>query len=322
MKSLRKMMVTLTIIALALGTVGCGKQNDVKKEKLVIAYQWGLAYAPVEIMKANALIEKHYDGEIEIEWKTLNGPAEIYEGIISGNIDVGHSGVGPLLTNSMKSGQCKMYSALSSQPMGLNTTRDDLQSLKDFKAEDKIALVSWGAIQHIMLAMACEKELGDAHALDNNIVTMSHPDGMQALLSGSVPCQLTTSPYFLKELEQDNIHEIKEVADAFPKDTTIIAGAASTKLYNEHRDVYNALVAAMEEAMTYINEKPDDAAKVLCEKEGVTAEKMKEYLQADGSSYDMIPHGTLEIAEFMKRAGFLDEAPKSLDEICFDNLLK
>ena len=46
--------------------------------------------------------------------------------------------------------------------------------------------------------MLAKEELGDAHALDNNLVAMSHPDGMTALMSGSVACQLTTAPYIFK----------------------------------------------------------------------------------------------------------------------------
>lgn len=311
------------VIAISMGLSGCSqipREKD-KTEKLVIAYQWGLAYAPLEVIRQKNLIEKHYDGEIEIEWKTMNGPSEIYEGIVAGSIDVAHSGVGPFLINTSKGVPCKMYSALAAQPMGLNTSKPELQSLKDFKSDDKIALVSWGAIQHVMLSMAAEKYLGDPHALDNNIVNMSHPDGMQALLSGVVSSQLTTSPYFLKELETEGIHEIEEVADVFPKGASIIVGSASIKLYEERREAYDALTAAMEEAMLFLNENTEEAAELLCEKEGVTPEKMLEYLTAEGVSYDMVPSGTLEIAEFMERAEFMEKAQTSYEEICYQNLL-
>ncbi|MCH5265262.1 MAG: ABC transporter substrate-binding protein [Lachnospiraceae bacterium] len=323
MKSMKKILAAALVMGMVIClSSACGQNSSENgKEKLVMAYQWGLAYAPLEIMKQEQLIEKYYDGEIEVEWKTLNGPAEIYEGMVAGSIDVAHSGVGPFLINSMKSGEIKMYSALSAQPMGLNTTEDRIQSIKDIKEGDKIALVGYGSIQHVMLAMACEKELGDPHALDNNMVTMSHPDGMQALLSGSVPCQLTTSPYFLQEKEESNIHEVEDVAAAFPEDATIIVGSTTTKLHDEKPQVYQALVSAMEEAMDMLNNNQDKAAEMLCEKEGVTADKMKEFLSAEGSDYDMKPHGTLEIAQFMERADFMEKAPADLSEICFDNIL-
>lgn len=327
----KQITAAITVAALLVTFLlnGCGTPKEAKNsqgangskaEKLVIAYQWGLAYAPLEVMKQQNLIEKHYDGDLEVEWRVMNGSSEMYGGLVSGTIDVAHSGVAPFLINTSKGVPCKMYSAMAAQPMGLNTTRDDLQSLSDFKPDDKIALVSWGSIQHIMLSMAAEQVLGDAHALDNNIVNMSHPDGMQALLSGTVPAQLTTSPFFFKELESGNVHEIKEVADAFPEDTSIIIGAASTKLYEERKEVYDALTAAVEEAMTFLNENTEEAATLLCEKEAVTPEKMKEYLTSEGSSYDRVPKGVLEIGAFMERAGFMEKAPSSYAEICFPEL--
>lgn len=321
---MKKILLIISVLsAIILGVSGCNASANTKKtEKLVIAYQWGLAYAPLEVIKEKKLIEKHYNGEIEIEWKTMNGSSEMYEGIVAGSVDVAHSGIGPFLTNTSKGVPCKMYSALSAQPMGLNTSKQEINSLKDFKPDDKIAVVSWGSIQHIMLSMAAEKYLGDAHALDHNIVNMSHPDGMQALLSGSVPAQLTTPPYYFMELETEGIHEIKEVAEAFPKDATIILGAASNKLYEERREVYDALIAAMEDAMEFLNENPNESAQLLCDKEGITAEKMQTYLTADGVLYSMRPSGVLEIADFMGRAGFLEYAQTSYEEICFPEVLE
>jgi len=58
--------------------------------------------------------------------------------------------------------------------------RSSIKSLKDFKPTDKIALPSPGSVQHILLAMAAEKELGSASALDQNLVAMAHPDGAAA----------------------------------------------------------------------------------------------------------------------------------------------
>ena len=72
------------------------------------------------------------------------------------------------------------------------------------------------------LAMAAEEQLGDAHALDNNIVAMAHPDGMTSLLSGSVECHLTTSPYVFKEAEEDGIYEVEGLESVWPDGNSFI----------------------------------------------------------------------------------------------------
>ncbi len=96
----------------------------------------------------------------------------------------------------------KMYGTIAAQPHELLTNDDSIHSLKDITDDKKISVVNIGSIQHILLAMLAKEELGDAHALDNNLVAMSHPDGMTALMSGSVACQLTTAPYIFKAKEQ------------------------------------------------------------------------------------------------------------------------
>ena len=130
-------------------------------------------------------------------------------------------GLAPVITGVTSGVPYKICSNISAQPNRLMTNSKKVKTLKNI-GKKKIALVNIGSIQHIILAMAAEKELGDAHALDHNIVAMSHPDGMSALLSGSVECQLTTSPYVYKEATDDSIHEVEGVADAWPDGNSFI----------------------------------------------------------------------------------------------------
>lgn len=46
------------------------------------------------------------------------------------------------------------------QPLGLQTNAENIKSLKDIKPTDRIALPAPGSIQHILLAMAAEKNWG------------------------------------------------------------------------------------------------------------------------------------------------------------------
>ena len=82
---------------------------------------------------------------------------------------------------------------------------------------------------------------------------MSHPDGMSALLSGSVECQLTTSPYVYKEATDDSIHEVEGVADAWPDGNSFIVAVASTSLKEKDPELYDAFIKALAEAIDYIN---------------------------------------------------------------------
>lgn len=163
--------------------------------------------------------------------------------------------------------------------------------------------------------MLAKEELGDAHALDNNLVAMSHPDGMTALMSGSVACQLTTAPYIFKAKEQDNIKEAESLDSVWPEGNAFIVGLVSDDLYENQPEIYQAVVDATQEAMDYINNNQEEAANILCQKEDVTAETMLGWMQDPGCVYDMKLPGVMDMANFMAENDFADKAPESFEAI-------
>lgn len=307
-------------LALALVLTLCAPLALAQEATLNIAYQYGMAYAPLLIMKEYGLIEKHYDGEVSVQWQVLNSGAAINEGITAGSIDVGAMGVGPAVTGVSVGVPYRIFAGLSSQPHGIVTNDEGIRSLSDFTPETKIALVNIGSIQHVLLAMAAQHALGDAHALDNNIIAMSHPDGMTALVSGAVQAQLTTSPYLQREAEYENLHVIPVLEEVWPVGNAFIVGMASEKFHDEQPALYDALIAALEEAITLINEQPEEAAALLAEGEEVDPDVMLTWLSDPACIYRTEVYGLVDMAAFMVEAGFLPSAPTNFADYTFSNV--
>lgn len=321
MKHVKKVIAMILAVVMTAGLAGCGGTDTGEggKEKLTIAFQYGIAYAPFQVMQEKKLIEKYYDN-VEVEWSTLNSGSAINEGFASGHIDVGAMGLGPAITGVTSGIPYKIFSNISAQPHKLMTNNAKIKTLKDVK-DEKIALVNIGSFQHILLAMAAKEQLGDAHALDNNIVAMSHPDGMTALLSGSVDSQVTTSPYVFKEAEKDGISEVDALQSVWPSGNSFIVGMASAKLQEEKPELYDAVVKAMDEAITFINENKEEAAEMLCEKEEVDAKTMLKWLNDKDCVYATETKGVMDCAAFMDENGFLEkEGPKAFSDLAFDNV--
>lgn len=322
MNKIKKILAVLMIAIMVMSLAACGGGGGTTPDgtaKLTIAHQYGMAYAPLEIMKQQKLIEKHYDGTVEIEWTTLNSGSAITEGFASGSVDVGAMGVAPAITAVTSGVPVKICSNMSAQPHKLMTNDPSIKTLKDVGSE-QIALVNIGSIQHILLAMAAEEQLGDAHALDNNIVAMAHPDGMTSLLSGSVKLQLTTSPYTFKE-EAEGMTEVEAIESVWPAGNSFIVALASTKLQEENPELYDAVVAALAEAIDFINNNKEEAAEMLCEAEDVDAATMLEWLNDPACVYMTETKGVLDMAKFMIDAGFLDhDELQSLVDLAFDNV--
>lgn len=323
MKKIRRIIALATVIALAALTLAaCGNNSSSSGEqkKITIAVQYGMAYAPLKVMKEKKFIQDHYKN-VKITWTTLNSGSAINEGITSGDIQFGAVGVGPAVTAVTSGVPAKIASNVSAQPHGIMTNQSDINSLKDIGSKDKIALVNIGSFQHILLAMEAKKQLGDAHALDDNIVAMSHPDGMSALQSGSVECQLTTSPYILKEENMDNIHEVSNLEDVWPKGNSFIVLLGSTKIQKDDPELYKAVCAAMQDSVDWINDNKDAAAKLLCKDEDTNAKTMKKWLSNDACVYSTECKGVMKFAKFMDKNDFLEkDGPKSFSDLAFDNV--
>lgn len=291
---------------------------------LNIAYQYGLAYAPLTIMEQQGLIEQIYEEKtgntVQVVWNQMSSGADINTGISSGSIDCGFMGIAPALTGITKEVGYKIFTNLSGQAHGMMTNDESLTSLADLVGSDKqIALVNIGSIQHIILAETLVENGFDAHALDANLVAMKHPDGMTSLESGSIPLHLTTNPYIYKEREEEGLFELPEVADFWTADKTFIVGVANTTLYDEDPELYSALCDAVAEAIAFINENMEEAAAITCEFDGNSAEDELKYMQL--GKYTTETSGIFELASFMAENDFIGSAPESYADLVFENVV-
>lgn len=199
------------------------------------------------------------------------------------------------------------------------TNQENLKSLEDLVNSDaQIALVNIGSIQHIILAQALVENGLDAHALDAQLVAMKHPDGMTSLTSGSIACHLTTNPYIYKEREEGNLTEISEIADFWTNEKSFIVGVASTSLHDEQPELYQALCQSVEEAVSFINQDMEAAAKLTCELDGNTEEDELKYMQL--GKYSVDTNGVFALAQFMAEHDFIESAPQSYEELVYDNV--
>lgn len=302
------MASAMSIVFTGCGSEGSGDTGDSEgTAQLTIVQQYGMAYAPLKIMEAQGLIEKNYDGDVEVNYQVLNSGASINDAFVAGDVDVGLMGVAPAITGSLNEGvPYKICSGISAQPHRLMTNDPDIKTLKDIGESDQIAMVNIGSIQHILLAMAAKEQLGDAHALDNNITAMAHPDGMTALLSKSVKCQLTTSPYVFKEAEEEGISEVNAIESVWPEGNSFIVACASEDLYSNNPELYKAVNAAIAEAIDFINNNAEEAAEILCKDENVDAETYLKWMQDPACAYSTELKGVSVMAGFMTEEGFLE----------------
>lgn len=306
----------LALLLLLCCLSGCGEKE---KTTLSIAQQFGIAYAPLNLMMEQGLLEEKLP-DITIEWKQFGGPTAIREAMLSGEVDIGFMGIAPVLIGIDNGMEWKYATGISSNQVALVTDLPNVTSLKDFTPQDKIAILSPGCTQHILLCMLAREQLGDAEALDAQLISMTHPDAVNALLAETeVHAHFATPPYLQQELKE-GMHIIADGEDIMGHSFTFISGVAMTEFYENYPELYSAFIEALNEAMDFINNHTEEAIEVLAPYYGITKEELREQIGYHGTIYS----GTLTGVETLKTAmyemGFLSEDYPS-EDIIFDNVL-
>lgn len=322
---MKKKISIITIVSLLIATlcVGCSGEKEVsKKESITIAYQSSVGYAPLLVMKEKKMIENSYDGDIEINWVEMKNGSEINEGLVAGTIDVGTMGVPVAISGIIAGSPYKIAFGMSCQPYSIITSDESILKLSDITDQDQIAITNINSQPHILLAMAAQHELGDAHALDKNLTVLSNSDGYSAMISGAVSCHMVISPYNFMELEntEKEMHEIVIDDSIWPKENTTLVGVVTNDLKENHCEVYDALTIALNESMEFIKQNPEETAKIISSGYDADEEEILKWITDDRSSYSTEVHGIMSMVDFMNKEGFIKDNISSIEELVYESV--
>jgi hypothetical protein len=169
--------VVAVAAATALAAAGAlGGEKAVAPGKLTIAYQPGLGYAPLILMKQEKTIEKRFPGT-QVDWKVLASGTPITNGVIAGDIQIGAVGVGPMLVGWARGVNWKVIAPLNEGDLWLMAKDPAIKTIADLRGK-RIATPTRTSIQAVTLRKMAETKLGNARALDSGLIDIDHPDGM------------------------------------------------------------------------------------------------------------------------------------------------
>ncbi len=329
------MMKQATIQGLALLAAfawSAAAQAEVKE--ITVAQQYGISYLPMMLMDEQKLIEKHAKadglGDIKVTWSRFKGGVEMNDAILSNSLHFASGGVGPLITLWAKTkgnADVKAVAAMNSMPLYLNTRNPDVKTLKDFTAKDKIALPAVKvSMQAVTLQIAAEKAFGPGkqNELDKFTVSMSHPDGQIALLSGhgEITAHFSSPPFQYQQLAKPGIRKITSSYEALGGPTTFNLIWTTSKFRNENPKAYGAFVKALDEAIAQINKdkKTAAAAYLRISKDKDSVENILAMLNDPEIVYTTTPQSLMKYAEFMHKVGSIKVKPQDWKEMFFPNV--
>jgi NitT/TauT family transport system substrate-binding protein len=300
--------------------------------ELKVAEQYGIGYLPLMVMEDQKLVEKYAKEagvDLKVTWAKFAGGNVMNDALLSDSLHFATGGVAPMVTlwaKTRSNYEVKAVAALDSMPLYLNSRNPAVKSLKDFTDKDKIALPAVKvSIQAVTLQMAAEQAFGPGqyNKLDRLTVSMSHPDGQAALLSGTseVNAQFSAPPFQFQQLENPAIHK---VIDSY----TVLGGPATfnliwttSKFRNENPKVYAAFVKALDEAMAMINRDKKWAAEAYLRvsKDKDSVEDIVKMLNDPQVRFTTTPQNVLKYVDFMNKTGAIKVKPASWKDLFFPN---
>ena len=315
---------------------GCNKPGATKTaeatEVRIPRGAGGVGFLPLLVMEKYALIE-HQAQEagipnLHVRWIDLGGPAVMNDSLLSGAVDFIAAGPPAFIVlwdRTPESAKVKGVAAMSSLPMYLNTRADHVKKLDDVTERDKIAVTAVKvSIPSIIMQMYAREKYGadQAYRFDKFTVTMTHPDGVIALLSGSggISAHFTSPPFHQRERKDSHIRTIMTSDEVMGGSTTFTMLSTTTAFREKNPKVYAAVLKALDDAIDVIVDDKQDAAETLLASSGdsgFSLEEIVSLLNDPSVKFTTTPENVMKYAEFMQSVGSIKNRPASWKDLFF-----
>ncbi len=322
------------LVAMMAATVMlCGVLRPAAAEQgeLRIAKQYGLGYLTLMVMEDQKLVEKLAKDagmpELKVTWATFRSSDVMNDALLSSSVDfvcLGITGLGTIWARTRGTIDVRAVSGLNAMPLQLNTRSTSIKGIGDFTEKDKIALPAVKvSMQATLLQMWAEKELGAANRnkLDPLTVSMAHPDGMAALVSGGgeINNHFTSPPFTQMELDKPGIRKVITSTEILGGPMSFNVLATTGKFYNENPKLVAVFMKALQEATEFINRDQKAAAETYLRMTNgkQSVDDMLKVLTAPGIEYTLVPRNIVPFIDFSFRAGTIKVKPESWKDLFF-----
>ena len=294
----------------------------------------GVGFLPLIVMEEKKLVEAEAQKTglaVKAEYIKLGGPAVVNDMLLAGAAHFAPAGPPAFITiwdRTRANMKVMGVAAMTSIPMYLNTKAPHLKSLKDLTPNDKIAVTAVKvSIPAIIMQMQAIKEGGKEQyaKYDPYTVSLQHPDGVIALLSGKgeVTAHFTSPPFHQRERKDPAVRTLTTSNEIMGAPSTFTMLYAPSKFHDENPKTYAAVLKALQAAIDFINKDKSAAADVFLasdEGKGWKREDIMEILNDPDVRFTTSPESVMKYAEFMADVGSIKLKPAKWQDMFFPEI--
>lgn len=316
MKRFGKRIMSLCLIASFLFSLSaCANSSTSSGGDKVIHISISTSYGTTtsNIMKEYSLLEACLPKGYSIEWHFMTSASDMRDALVSGDLDIICTSLPTFITAYENGMPLQLISFAGSVPIGLYGNDPDIASLSDFDSNDRLAAKSKGNNGHIAFLIACQLELGDAMALDDQISTIQESDALALLQSSNdYQASIFSFPMTIKA-EKAGLHKIISFNDII-KDYGIGSTYFTRQdFYEQEPEVIAALREAQQQALELIANDPEGVATTL----SPIFELEEEYILT--ALEEMPPcseySGYNKLAKLLFDIGLLEKEPTAFEDL-------
>jgi NitT/TauT family transport system substrate-binding protein len=290
---------------------------------VTITRQPAIIYIPSVLMERMRLVEAHAAklgvSGVTTRWVTYNGGGATTDALLAGAADIANTGPGNmLLLWDRTRGRVKGIVATCSQPLTLVSRDARIQSIADYRPDDRIAVPTVKvSTQSILLQIACVERWGKdaAFRLDPNTVQYGHPDAMAAMLNpnGEIGSHFAAAPFHYEELKRvPGAHIVTDSARILGEPLSQAVMFTTVPFAEANPEIVQAVKAATEEATAMIRDDTPAAVKLYIQATGdpMGEEGLTAILRQPGMlDFFARPQGTLRFARHLASTGMIKTKP-------------
>lgn len=306
----------LLVLAIVLCVSGCGKgaNSTAEKDKVIdisISKSYGTTVS--NMMKEYGLLEEFLPEDYTVEWHFMTSAADMRDSLVAKELDVVCTSLPTFITGFENGMPLRLISFAGSVPIGLYGNDASYTSLQAFEENDRIAAKSKGNNGHIAFLIACQEQLGDAMALDDQIATIQEADALALLQSGNeYQASIFSFPMTIKA-EKAGLHQVVNFTEII-KDYGIGSTYFTREdFYENQPEVVDAIRKAQQKALAMIAENPEEVAKTLSPIFELEEEYILQALEiappcAEYAGYD-------KLAQLLYEIGLIEKVPVRFEEL-------
>jgi NitT/TauT family transport system substrate-binding protein len=305
------------------GLVACQPARLVRRDtsrRLVLRInQYGsAAYAPLLLMRERRLLEEALPG-LSVEWKIIPSALAVNQALVEGGLEIAAGPSTAFLLAREAGVPVRIAGAVSALPCAV-VGRAGLRSLRALRPEDRVAVPDEVSLEAAVLHLAALRELGDARALDANMVTRPGSEVVAAGNAGKeLAAHVAVSPFLEVALEGTSSERLVDSRELFGGLPTAALVYALPALREQALPLLETFTQVLAEASLLAAADPPGTARLLSEPEElrISPERLGDILAQSGWQLGGAVVGVTRITDLWRHTGRLKRTPAAWSELAF-----